>query len=391
MPTDSDLTHAALTILDRLVGFDTVSRHSNLPLMAYVRGYLAEHGIAHTMIPSPDGAKANLFATIGPADRPGIVLSGHTDVVPVDGQVWTHDPFTLTRVGDRVYGRGTSDMKGYVACMLAIAPVLAACELRQPVHLALSYDEETGCLGVPFIIEHMRGIGLAPEAALIGEPSRMGVVNGHKGSCSVRTTVTGLSCHSSRPDIGVSAIYGAIDIVSHLRAQADALAAAPDSEGIFDPPYTTVTVGTIHGGTAQNAIAGDCRFEWDIRATRAGMVAKVRQAMQAHVDTVVLPAMRARFPGATVTSELAYDAQPMVPQPGCAAEMLARALTGANTATAVPYCSEAGAFQAAGIPSVSCGPGDIAQAHTADEYIEIAQLAACMQFMQRLAERCRSA
>lgn len=387
MPAETDLTQAALERLDRLVGFDTVSRNSNLPLVMEVAAYLTGHGIAHTILPSDDGTKASIFATIGPADRPGIVLSGHTDVVPVDGQVWTHDPFKLTRVGDRVYGRGTSDMKGYVACMLAIAPVLAARELRQPVHLALSYDEETGCLGVDGIVSHMRDNGLQPEAALIGEPSRMGVVNGHKGSASFRTSITGLSCHSSRPDLGASAILAAMSLIAHLQGQAAALAKAPDSEGIFDPPYTTVTVNTIHGGTAQNAIPGDCRFEWDVRATRFGRVKEVRRSFDHFAQTTVLPAMRAHFPGADIVTTANYDAAPMVPQPGCAAEALAKALTGANAAVSVPYCSEAGAFQAAGIASVICGPGDIAQAHTADEYIEISQLAACMQIMQRLAER----
>ncbi len=387
MPAESDLTQAVLTILDRLVAFDTVSRHSNLPLMAYVRGYLTEHGIEHTVLPSPDGAKANVFATIGPADQPGIILSGHTDVVPVDGQIWTYDPFKLTRVGSRVYGRGTSDMKGYVACMLAIAPVLAARNLRQPIHLALSYDEEIGCTGVPFLIDHIRDLGLPLEAALIGEPSSMGVVNGHKGSASFRTTVTGLSCHSSRPDIGVSAILHAMEIIGHLTAYAAKLAAEPDSVGVFDPPYTTLTINTMHGGTAQNAIPGDCRFEWDVRATRRGRVEEVRAAYQEYVDKVALPAMHARFPDASITTSKNYDAATMVPQPGCAAESLARALTGANSATSVPYCSEAGFFQAAGIPSVICGPGDIAQAHTADEFIEISQLTACMQVLHRLVDR----
>lgn len=387
MPTVAELTDAALTRLDRLVAFDTVSRNSNLALVEDVSGYLSRHGIVHTIIPSPDETKASIFATIGPADRPGIVLSGHTDVVPVDGQTWAHDPFRLTRVGERVYGRGTSDMKGYVACMLAIAPVLAGMALRQPVHLALSYDEEIGCLGVEGILAHMQALGLQSEAALIGEPSRMGVVNAHKGSCALRTTVTGLSCHSSRPDIGVSAILSAVDIIGHLRGQAAALAAAPDSVGLFNPPYPTLTVGTVHGGTAQNAIPGDCRIEWDIRATRQGQVDRLVAAMEAFVQAEVLPAMRARHAASDVTTVRIYDAAPMVPEPGSPAESLAKALSGANHATAVPYCSEAGAFQAGGIPSVICGPGDIAQAHTADEFIEVGQLAACMQFLQRLAER----
>ena len=184
------LARSAVEILDQLVAFDTVSRNSNLELVGWLRDYLARHRIEHTVLPSPDGTKANVFATIGPADRPGIVLSGHTDVVPVDGQVWQHDPFRLAQEGGRLYGRGTSDMKGFVACILAIAPHLQAATLRTPVHLALSYDEEVGCYGVQGIVQHMREQGLRPTAALIGEPSRMGVVNGHKGSCGMLTRVT---------------------------------------------------------------------------------------------------------------------------------------------------------------------------------------------------------
>jgi acetylornithine deacetylase len=381
----SDLLPAALEILDRLVGFDTVSRNSNLQLIEYVRGYLDSHGIGYVVLPSPDGTKANLFVTIGPADRPGIVLSGHTDVVPVDGQNWTHDPFALTRVGDRLYGRGTADMKGYVACMLALAPVLQRANLQAPVHLAISYDEEVGCFGVHGIVAHMQAIGLAPSAALIGEPSRQSIVNGHKGSTGMLTRVGGLSVHSSRPDRGVNAIFYATDIIAWLRERAAVLAAAPDSVGIFEPPYTTVSVGIVHGGSARNAIPGDCRIEWDIRATRPGAVAAVVGDLDAFVTASVLPAMRARHAGAFVTTTMIYDVPPLVPQPNCAAEALAKSLTGANSVGTVAYASEAGVFQAAGIPSVIVGPGDIAQAHTADEWIEVGQIAGCLALLQKLA------
>ena len=378
------LARSAVEILDQLVAFDTVSRNSNLELVGWLRDYLGRHGIEHTVLPSPDGTKANVFATIGPPDRPGIVLSGHTDVVPVDGQAWQHDPFRLTQEGDRLYGRGTSDMKGYVACILAIAPSLHAAKLRTPVHLALSYDEEVGCLGVPGILQHMQAQGLRPAAAVIGEPSRMGVVNGHKGSCGMLTRVEGLSCHSSRTDLGVNAVFFATDLIGVMRRRAEALAAAPDSVGVFDPPYTTVSVGVVHAGTARNAIPGDCSIEWDIRATKPGMVEAVQSDVRDYADTVIVPAMRARHPGAQVVTEMVYDVPPLIPQPGSAAEVLAQRLSGSNATGTVPYGSEAGAFQAAGIPSVICGPGDIAQAHTADEWIEAAELEACMRFLDRL-------
>ena len=378
------LTRSAIEILDRLVAYDTVSRNSNLELVDWVQEYLARHGIDHVVLPSPDGTKANVFATIGPADRPGIVLSGHTDVVPVDGQTWQHDPFRLTQEADRLYGRGTTDMKGYVACMLAIAPRLQAAPLRMPVHLALSYDEEVGCYGVLGIVQHMEALGLHPVAALIGEPSRMGVVNGHKGSCGMLTKVDGLSCHSSRTDLGVNAVFHATDLIGVMRRRAEALAAAPDSVGMFDPPYTTVSVGVLRAGTARNAIPGDCSIEWDIRATKPGAVEAVQGEVRDYADTVVLPAMRARHPGAEIVTEMVYDVPPLIPQPNCAAEALAKRLSGSNAVGTVPYGSEAGVFQAAGIPSVICGPGDIAQAHTADEWIEVAELEACTRFLDRL-------
>lgn len=378
------LSQAALAILDRLIAFDTTSRNSNLELMDYVSEYLTGHGIVHEILPSPDGTKANILATIGPADVPGIVLSGHTDVVPVDGQTWTHDPFKLTRVGDKLYGRGTTDMKGYVACILAIAPALKGADLRMPVHLALSYDEEVGCLGVHGIVDHMRHLGLTPAAALIGEPSRMGVVNGHKGSAGMLTRVQGVSCHSSRPELGVNAVFAAMDIIADLRARGQAFAAAPDSIGVFDPPYSTISVGVIGGGSARNAVPADCRFEWDIRATRPGLTASVEQGVRQHIETAVLPPMLARSPACRVTTEMVYDVPPLMPEPGCAAEALAKSLSGANSTGTVPYGSEAGIFQLAGIPSVICGPGDIAQAHMPDESIETAQIDACMQFLDRL-------
>lgn len=386
----TELFRSTLAILERLVAFDTVSRNSNLALIGYVSEYLTGHGITHDVLPGPDGTKANILATIGPADRPGIVLSGHTDVVPVDGQAWTHDPFKLTRVGDRLYGRGTTDMKGYVACILAMAPLLKAADLRLPVHLALSYDEEVGCYGVHGIVAYMRELDLHPGAALIGEPSRMGVVDGHKGSCGMLTRVEGASCHSSRPDLGVNAVFHAIDIVGDLRTRAQALAAAPDSEGVFDPPYTSVSVGMIGGGTARNAVPGDCRFEWDIRATRPGVAETIQRDVQAQIEAVVLPAMRARNAACRVTTEMVYDVPPLVPRPDCAATELAKALSGANSTITVPYGSEAGVFQLAGIPSVICGPGDIAQAHTPDEWIEVAQLDVCLQFLERLLDHVRS-
>lgn len=380
------LAQSALAILDRLVSFDTVSRNSNLALIDWVKSYLLDHGVESALIPNADGTKANLFATIGPLEIPGVVLSGHTDVVPVDGQSWSHDPFTLRQADGRLYGRGAVDMKGYVACVLALAPRLKRAKLRRPIHFALSYDEELGCFGASGLIDHIAKIGLKPAIALVGEPSLMQVVNGHKGSCGMLTEVAGLTYHSSRPDLGVNAAYYGMDFIAKLRRQADAFAAEPDSEGVFVPPYTTVSVGVVRAGTMRNSVAAECRIEWDIRATRPGRVEAAQAEAQAFVEREMLPAMRARGAETGVATQVIYDVPPLLPEPNGAAEALAKRLTGRDTASTVPYGSEAGMFQAAGISTVICGPGDILQAHTADEWIAVEEIEACMAYLDRLAE-----
>lgn len=380
------LAQSAVAILDKLVGFDTVSRNSNLALIEWVKDYLRQNGVDSIVIPSPDGTKANLFATVGPADRPGLVLSGHTDVVPVDGQSWKHNPFKLVEADGRLYARGAVDMKGYVACILALAPRLMRANLRTPFHFALSYDEELGCFGAPALIDHLRAAGPTPVAAFIGEPSRMQVVNGHKGSCGMLTLVTGVTCHSSRPDLGVNAAFHGLDIVAMLRRRADSLAAAPDTVGIFDPPYTTVSVGLLRAGSMRNSLPADCRIEWDIRATRLGLVEDIQSEVQAYIEREVLPGMRARSSQVSVVTETIYDVPLLLPEKDGIAEALAKRLTGEPSASTVPYGSEAGMFQRAGISTVICGPGDILQAHTADEWIAVSEIEACMAYLDRMVE-----
>jgi acetylornithine deacetylase len=380
------LAQSAVAILEKLVAFDTVSRNSNLALIAWVKDYLLQHGVTPVVIPSPDGTKANLLATLGPVENPGLLLSGHTDVVPVDGQSWSRDPFKLVEVDGRLYARGAADMKGYVACMLALAPRLKQAILRQPVHFALSYDEELGCFGAPGIIDHIKETGLKPAVALIGEPSRMQVVNGHKGSCGMLTQVTGVTCHSSRPDLGVNALFHGMDIIAQLRRRAESLAAEPDSIGMFDPPYTTISVGLVRGGAMRNAIPADCRIEWDIRVTRPGLLEAIQSETQAYIEREVLPVMRARSLAAGVVTEVIYDVPLLLPETEGVAEQLAKRLTGATTASTVPYGSEAGMFQRAGMSTVICGPGDILQAHTADEWIAVSEIEACTAYLDRLVE-----
>ena len=303
-----------IELLGRLTGFDTVSSRSNLEMIEFIESYLATLGIQSAILTDETGKKASLVATIGPADKAGYVLSGHTDVVPVDGQDWSRDPFTMWRDGGRLYGRGVSDMKGYLACMLACAPAMVKEPLAAPIHLAFSYDEEVGCFGVHGIIEHMTKTLPSQRAVFVGEPTEMGVVGSHKGSAGLLTTVIGKACHSSRPTHGVNAIFHAMDLIAELRGYANELRSAPDDDLPFELPYTTVSVGVIHGGTARNAVPGDCAFQWDIRATKAGVVNRLVDRFKAFADTKVVPVMKKGFAEASVTTSIAYDVPPLRPR-----------------------------------------------------------------------------
>ncbi|CDX60427.1 Acetylornithine deacetylase (ArgE) [Mesorhizobium plurifarium] len=386
------MTHSsAIELLSRLVGFNTVSSRSNLEAIDFIKAYLAGFGVESVIIPDATGTKANLFATIGPADRPGYVLSGHTDVVPVDGQEWSRDPFSMWRDGDRLHGRGTSDMKGFIACALAGVPAMLKEPLAAPIHLAWSYDEEVGCLGVHGIIEHMAKT-LPPQLAVfVGEPTGMGVVGGHKGSAGLLTTVTGKACHSSRPDLGVNAIFHAMDLMGELRSYANELRSAPEADSPFEVPYTTVSVGVVQGGTARNAIPGDCAFQWDIRATRGGVLETLVERFRAFSDGKVVPAMKEGFAGSGVVTNIAYDVPPFIPDAGSHAETLAKRFAGRNEVMAVNYGSEAGIFQSAGMSTIICGPGRDSEAHITDEWITVEQLERCVGFIDRLVDHARHA
>jgi acetylornithine deacetylase len=388
----------AIGILDRLIAFDTTSARSNRELIDWVRDYLAQHGIAVTLIPgsgpgSAGEGKANLFATIGQgtggqrsgqSGRGGVILSGHTDVVPVAGQEWHSDPFRLTEKDGRLYGRGTADMKGFIALALALVPEAARRDPSVPLHLALTHDEEVGCLGAPALIRSLPE-GLArPAMAIIGEPTSMQVANRQKGLSFFRTRITGREGHSSAPDLGVSAIAAAAEIILEIgRLHAEGRDAARPDSG-FDPPHTTMSVGTISGGTAVNIIARDCAFEWEMRNLPQDDAAALKSRIDRFVGDKLLPRMRAVYPQASIETETVVAVPPLVPEPGSPAEELARRLTGANTTTAVSFATEAGLFQRAGIPAIVCGPGSIAVAHKPDEYITRAELAAGQAFLDRL-------
>lgn len=370
-------------ILDALVEFDTTSRNSNLELIAWVEDFLASHGVISWRVANADGSKANLYATVGPMEPGGIVLSGHTDVVPVDGQPWTSNPWKVVQRGDRLCGRGVTDMKGFLALALAYVPVFR--HGRAPVHLAFSYDEEVGCLGAPSMIDAMRAELPEPRFAIIGEPTGMRPVIGHKGSSTWNVTVTGHEAHSSLVNHGVSANMAAIDLMSELAALARSLKANANSENGFDPPEPTLTVGIMHGGTAANILAREASFTFDLRCPPGddpdAIIAPFLASCAAkHAEIGAL------FPECGVVVERRSAIPALVPTESDEAVCFVRKLTGDNgPATNVPYAAEAGQFQRAGFSAIVCGPGSIEQAHQPGEWIAIEQLERGARFMANLA------
>ena len=375
-------------MLGRLVAFPTISGTANRALIDWVADYLEAHGVATRVLPAPAGGdQANLYATIGPTDRSGgVVLSGHTDVVPVADQNWDSDPFRLTERDGRLVGRGTTDMKGFLAVALAMVPEFAARPLKTPIHLALTYDEETGCLGVPHLIRHVKAHLPRPALVIVGEPTAMRPCAAHKGIVVCRTTVEGWDGHSSRPRGTANAIRYASEIVGFLYQVGDGFARTSDSAGFFDPPYATLNVGTIAGGTALNVVARRCTIVWEMRPVADGQPAEVRARLDRFVADQVLPRLRADHPAGSIETEILCDVPPLHPDPEGSAESLVRQLTGFNAAGTVPFATEAGVYQGDGISAVVLGPGDIAVAHQPNEYTTREQLEACRAFLRRLAD-----
>lgn len=374
-------------MLERLIAFDTTSRNSNLSLIAFVEEYLSGHGVATWRVPNADETKSGLIARIGPDAPGGVVLSGHSDVVPVDGQAWSSDPFTLTQRGTRVFGRGTSDMKSFAACVLALVPELLSQPLTRPLLFVLSYDEEIGCLGASPLAAALHAHGFKPSAAIIGEPSSMRVVNAHKGIRAFHTEVTGHEAHSSNTHKGVSAVMVAAELIMELKRLGDEMAARGDASGRFDPPFTSVQASVIRGGTALNILAKQCRFSWEYRSLPDTDEEEVAKRFTAFAQETVLPRMRAISPDTDIVTVARSTVPALRPLADSPAETLALSVAGQNGAEAVSYGTEAGIFQNAGIPSVICGPGDIAQAHSPDEFIEISQIESCTAFLKRLGVR----
>jgi acetylornithine deacetylase len=380
--------YTPIEMLARLVSFDTESSKSNLALVAFVEDYLQGWGVPYVRDRNAEGDKAAIYATLGPAGRGGVVLSGHTDVVPVTGQAWTSDPFTLRVENGRAYGRGAVDMKGFDALALALVPDLLALDLKTPIHILLSYDEETTCLGVMDTIARFGKDLPAPRAVIVGEPTKLEVVDAHKSIATFFTTVHGFEAHSSNPALGANAVMTAAELVCELNRIADEMVARGDPSGRFDPPYTTVHVGTIGGGTARNILPKLCSFHWEFRGLPGLEAEEIPDRLARFAEEAALKRLNRFGPFGRIETELEVFVPGLAPEPGSEAEQLALRLAGRNATATVPFATEGGRFQGARIPTIVCGPGSIDQAHQPDEYITLEDLAAGEAFMRRLTEYC---
>ena len=369
---------------ERLVGFDTTSAKSNLDLIEFVEGYLQGHGVPTRRTVDATGRKANLFATLGPEVAGGVVLSGHTDVVPVAGQPWTSDPFVAVPRNGRLYGRGTADMKSFLAVALALVPEALAAGLQVPLHLALSYDEEVGCLGVGDLIADVKAHLPPPRIVVIGEPTSLQLINANKGIAGFETSITGKEAHSSQPHRAANAIIAAAKLIGFLASLAEEKRQAGPKDGRFEPPYTTLNVGTVSGGNALNIVPRHARFAWEFRLVPGDDGDAIVTRFRRFAEQEVLPDLRRAAPEADIETKALAQVPPLTPEPDSAAEALVRRLTGANRAETVCFATEGGLFQEAGFSTVICGPGSIDQAHQPDEFIELAQIEACEAFLRKL-------
>ncbi len=376
-------------MIEKLISFDTTSHLSNLPMMDFIRDYLSAHGVSSTYVSNDDGTKANLYATIGPDSPGGIVLSGHTDVVPIAGQDWTSDPFIVAERDGKLFGRGTSDMKSYIAIALALVPEFVARPLKIPVHFAFSYDEEIGCLGVRPLVRKIADDFPLPRIVIVGEPTNMTVVNAHKSGYRYTTEVTGLEGHSSATQQGVNAIMYAGEMIAEINRIEKEMRERGDPSGRFSPPYTTVHVGMIEGGTGTNIIPKTCRFTWEFRGLPGIDDDEIPDRVDRYAQEKLVPKMHAVSRATGITTTFGSSIPAFAPEDGSPAETLVKALARQNDTYAVSYGTEAGFFQAADMAAVICGPGDIEQAHKPDEFITLSQVDSCVGFMRRLIDHVR--
>ena len=376
-----------LDLLERLVAFDTESHLSNLALIDFVAGHLAGLGVEVSRHPNGAGDKAAILATIGPRVEGGVVLSGHTDCVPVEGQDWTGDPFRLRVRDGRAIGRGAVDMKGFDALCLAAVPAMLKAGLKRPIHIVLSYDEETTCLGANDAIARFGRDLPRPAAAIVGEPTELAAADAHKSVATFMTRVFGHEAHSAKPQLGANAIAAAVELMAELNRMADEMEARGDPSGRFDPPYTTIHVGRVAGGNARNILARECWFNWEFRGLPDLDPNEIPERFAASSERVLRERLNRHVPLGRIETEWEVLVPGLKPEPGSAAERLALDLTGAPRTTSVPFGTEAGHFQAAGIATIVCGPGSIDQAHQPDESIALDALAAGEAFLARLIDR----
>jgi acetylornithine deacetylase len=373
-------------LLESLIGFATVSRASNLDMIEFIRHYLEELGVESELFYNAERTKANLFATIGPRERGGIVLSGHTDVVPVEGQAWTVEPFRLTERDGRLYGRGTADMKGFIASVLAAVPRFLERELKLPVHLAFSYDEEVGCLGVRPMLAELERRPHRPVLCLIGEPTELEPVLGHKGKLAMRCHVKGAPCHSAYAPYGVNAIQYAARLIGHLEAIGERLAQPEHHDERFDPPFSTVQTGVIKGGRALNIVPAECEFDFEVRALPGFDARRVADELQTYAEAELLPKMRAVKSNADIRFQSLCAYPGLATSPHSEAARLLALLSGSNEFGTVAFGTEGGLFEHAGIPAVVCGPGSMDQGHKPDEFVTVEQLSDCDAMLARLVD-----
>ncbi len=383
----TDTLENTINILERLVGFDSISGKPTHGIVGYIQDYLSGLGVESTLSFDDAGERANVFATIGPEIDGGVVLNGHTDVVPVEGQAWTNDPFTLTRNGTKLHGRGAVDMKGFLACVLGSVPAFQAARLSKPIHIAFSYDEETGGYGMPVLLEHMAGKAFRPAVVIVGEPTEMTIITGHKGGYEMRTEVSGFEVHSCDPFKGVNAISAAMKLISKIEEIGARFAANPYPGSPYDPPFTTLNVGIIEGGAARNATAGWCNFDWEFRPMPGEDGNLVVQELQAYADTELLPAMTAVNPKAAINIITESPVPPLDDSNAAEAAAFVTDVTGLNSQSVVSFGTDAGYFSDAGFSTVVFGPGSITRAHQPDEYVETGELAQGLDFMAKVTRR----
>lgn len=376
-----------VSLLRDLIAFPTVSELSNLDMIAYLAHQLEAAGARVDIFHDDMGHKANLFASIGPEADGGIVLSGHSDVVPVAEQDWASDPFELIEEQGRLYGRGACDMKGFIATAVAMAPLFAEARLERPIHFAFTYDEEVGCFGGQALVESLRARRIRPAVAIIGEPTSMQVIEGHKGCYEYTTHFCGLAGHGSAPERGVNAVEYAVRYVNRLLELQEALRARAPGSSRFDPPWTTINTGSLRGGVAHNVIASNATIEWEMRPVQGCDADFVKEDLRRYCEEMLLPRMRRNCPDASIVTEVIGEVDGLEPASENEARDIVMELTGANGAGLVPFGTEAGIFQQYGMSAVVCGPGSIEQAHKPDEYVALDQLQHCIDMLWRLSRK----